>query len=500
MRLLLPLLLLFLNCYCLRAATYTYDYNRNCATAYTHFLSLQLSEGHAAITGELKANPNNLMAVYVADYEDCISLLINCDRDEYERKEALLGKRLDMVDKGSAASPWYRFCKAGLYFHRAIINVRMGDNLKAALALRRSFALQKENRELFPAFEHNNIYRGLQEAVIGSLPGNYKWMASIFGMSGSVRKGTDMLAAFVGTHNSGHPMYAEAVLYYLYVRFYLAEEKKEAWEYLNSQHFVTTGNLLHAFVKANIALDYQKADAALETLNAAAAVKDYHAYAIFDYQKGMALLTRLDTSCAFYLNRYLQKNRSDAYIKEAWQKMGFIWYIHNDMQRANACLAQAKKQGSARIDADKQAQRFAEANAWPLSKLLQVRLLTDGGYYERAKELLSNIDLGAITNPGDKAEYYYRSGKVYEELAASNPGKQYYQSALSNYTSAIKHGQGRHEQFAARAALQMGKTYERLGMRTEALVKYEECLDMPSHDFQNSIDQQAKAGVNRLKQ
>jgi tetratricopeptide (TPR) repeat protein len=174
--------------------------------------------------------------------------------------------------------------------------------------------------------------------------------------------------------------------------------------------------------------------------------------------------------------------------------MAYAWYINNNMQKANYCLAQCKTQGEARIDGDKQAARFAEKGIWPQRTLLQARLLIDGGYNDKALQVLNSINVAALTDPGDRAEYYFRMGRVYEELAES--ASRYYKMALDNYRTAINIGKERHEQFAARAALHMGKVYEKLGLAKEALAMYNECLDMPSHDFQNSIDQQAKAGIS----
>jgi tetratricopeptide (TPR) repeat protein len=147
----------------------------------------------------------------------------------------------------------------------------------------------------------------------------------------------------------------------------------------------------------------------------------------------------------------------------------------------------------------KQAARFAESHLWPPVKLLQARLLIEGGYYSNALDILQGIDKSALNNPADVAEYYFRFGRVYEELAVAEPGKQYYQHAFTQYRLSVTVGKSMHEQFAARSALQMGKMYEHLDLYTEAAGMYRECLDMPSHDFQNSIDQQAKAGINRVE-
>jgi tetratricopeptide (TPR) repeat protein len=370
--------------------------------------------------------------------------------------------------------------------------MRFGEQYNTANHFRKSFALLKENLKLFPEFEYNNTFFGLEEAVVGSLPGNYKWLASIFGMKGSVKNGTSKLNAFIGAHNSNDPFYAETVLYAIYTRFYLLPEQKEVWDLLNSKSFSMYNNLLNTYVKANLALDLRRSDEAVQTLKAASGDASFGLYPVFDYQMGCAIYNPCDTSADAYFNRYLKKNRSDLYIKDCWQRMALIWYLSGDINKATYCRSQISKNGTARIDADKQAQKFAEAGIWPNKILLRSRLLIEAGYYNKALTTLATIDNAALSNPTDKAEYYFRMARIYEETDNLSKAIEYYQ-----YT--INTGKDRHEQFAARAALQMGKMYERSNKPLLAMQRYKECLQLPSHDFQNSIDQQAKAGINRLE-
>jgi hypothetical protein len=480
-----------------RAIVYQFDYNDNCSQAYQYFLSLHLAEGHDALTNENKINPGNLMATYLADYEDCIVLLLNCDQHDYDERIAHLQERISFIDKGDENDPWYRLCKAGIYLHWAIAEIRFGEQYKALINFRRSFALLKENQRRFPRFEYNTVFSGLEEAVVGSLPGNYKWLASVFGMKGNVKNGTDKLAAFINTHNYKQPLYSETVLYYLYTRFYLLSDQRGAWDFLTGPQFPTHNNLLNAFVKANLALDYRKADAAVATLREAAATADYARYPVFDYQMGVALLDRGDTACVPYFLHYLKENKSGLYIKDCWQKMAFAWYVNGNMKKANYCLSEIKNQGNTRLDADKQASRFAENKVWPVRSLLQARLLIEGGYYDQALSILNQINEASLSI-ADKAEYNFRLGRIYEETATGSNFSANTRQALTCYRIAMSSGKGRHEQFAARAALQTAKIYEQLGMKKEATDMYQQCLDMPGHDFQNSIDQQAKAGINRV--
>lgn len=489
MRLLVITVLLFLSFHGL--AQYEYDYDTNCRKAYACFLSLQLTEGNQAIVQAIKNNPRNLMATYIADYEDCMLLLFNGDRSQLEQRRSHLDARLSLLENGDRRSPWYRFTKAGVYLHWALIYTRFGDNLKAANAFRKSFALLKENQKLYPAFSYNDVFIGLQEAVISTLPGDFKWLAAIFGMKGDLKRGMSRLELFIKKHGPADLLHRETLLYNSYLRFYLMFQQKEVWSYVNSETFNTDNNLLHLFFKANIALNYRKADVAIATLQKARLLKDYNTFPIMDYEMASACLLSLQPSSIEYYQRYLSRTKSKMFIKESWLKMAYYYYISGDMASAARCKSQIIQSGSLLVDGDKQAQRFAEAEDWPNNQLLQARLLTDGGYYNKAYQKLTSFKAEALRTEGEKVEYYFRMGRIYDEL--QDPEK-----ALVFYTRAVENGKDRKEHYAARAVLQMGFIYEEKGNKPAAISKFRECLAMKGHDFQNSIDQQAKAGLNRL--
>lgn len=472
------------------AGAYTYDWDSNCSKAYQYEMSMHFAEAWTLLAAELRANSNNLLATYIADYEDCITLVLNCDRGEYERRADHFGSRIDMLSNGDKSSPWYRLCMAGVYLHWGTVNMRFGEQLKAAIKFRKAFAMLRENEELFPTFEYDNVFNGLREAVVGSLPSSYQWLVSIFGIRGNLKNGVSELASFVNNHTNSQPFRAEAVLYYALVRFYILSQQKETWDYLNSPQFVTSGNLLNTFVKANIGLDFRKSRAVIEMLRGAESNPEFKNCPIFQYQLGIAYLP--DSTSIYYFLQFLKTNKGDLYVKDCWQKTAYAWYIDGNMPNAQYCMQQIPKAGSTRIDGDKQAEKFAENKVWPNKQLLHARLLIDGGYNKEALAILSGIDNSKLTNPADKAEFFFRMGRVYEEEGD-------YAKALANYESTIGIGKNRHDQFAARAALRMGAIYEHTGRNKEAVASYNECLDMPWHDFQNSIDNQAKAGLNRIE-
>lgn len=488
------LFLLFFLCpfSVLRCFADSYEYTDKCRRAYASYMALHPAEGSTFIRQEITADPDNLMPVFIADYEDCLLLLFNGDKTDYEQRKGHLDARLSVLERGDTKSPWHRLCKAGLYLHWALVNVRMGDNYKAALHFRKSFVLLRDNRRLFPNFDYNDIYWGLEVAALGAIPENYKWITSIFGMNGNVKQGIAYIDKFIDNHRKTDLLYEEAVVISCYLKFYLLYKQQEVWNFINSSSFPVQDNLLNMFVKSNIAVNYRKADVCLETLKKGREDAEFSNYPILEYEQASAMLLKLNLGCITHFRTFLSRYKGGLFVKETWQKIAYAYYIQGNMQDARNARQKIKSVGSTMVDADKQAQRFAGGDTWPDKILLEAHLLTDGGYYKTALERLNMKTETDFSNITDKLEYNFRLGRVYDELGNDNKALQYYQQT-------IHLGKNRPEHFAARAALQMGFIYEKAGKKQEALARYKECLAMRDHDFQSSIDHLAKAAINRMQ-
>jgi tetratricopeptide (TPR) repeat protein len=71
--------------------------------------------------------------------------------------------------------------------------------------------------------------------------------------------------------------------------------------------------------------------------------------------------------------------------------------------------------------------------------------------------------------------------------------------AIAAYLTTLKTGEHLKEYFAARAALQLGYIYEERGDRPMAISYFQKCLSLKGHEYKNSLDQRAKAGIERCK-
>lgn len=454
-------------------------------------MALNFREGNAIIAEEMKSNPDNLMAVYIANYADCLLLLFNGDKTDYNKFHYHLDTRQKLLDKGDETSPWYRLTKAALYMQWAFVYIRMGENFKAATTFRKSYILLKENKKRFPNFEYNNIFLGLEEAVTGTVPDDYRWIAGIFGLKGNVKKGVEKLQSFVRTHSDQDPFYYDAVLFLTYLRFYLMSEQEEVWKFVNSSQFPAENNLLFSFVKANIGLNYRKADDAYRVLLKMQSMKGYNSLPAMDYEMGSALAFKASPDALMHLKRFTTAYKGNLFIKDAYMKIACILYVNGNYAEAEHYRTLISKYGTTNVDADRKAQRFAEGKIWQNTTLLKTSWLIDGGHYDRALVLLGTFKESDFTTQPDIAEYNLRMGRIYDELGNDD-------LAIRYYNRAIYIGKEQKEYFAARAALQAAFIHERKGNVQSAINYYKQCMDMPVQDYKNAIKQQAKAGLNRL--
>ncbi|MBK7970390.1 MAG: hypothetical protein IPK08_16405 [Bacteroidetes bacterium] len=66
------------------------------------------------------------------------------------------------------------------------------------------------------------------------------------------------------------------------------------------------------------------------------------------------------------------------------------------------------------------------------------------------------------------------------------------------YGQTYENGSSTTYYFAANAALLSAIIYEEQKQNKEAIEWYKKCLALRNHEYQNSIDQKAEAGLNRL--
>jgi hypothetical protein len=470
-----------------------FDFNSSCRNAYKEIIQLKLESGQRLLDLEKSQHPENLVPYFLENYIDFFTLFFNEDPAEYKKRIGNREKRLDLIDEGPENSPFYLYTKAVIHFQWASVRIKFGHNWDAGWEFRRSFLQVKENLSSYPNFSPNLLYNGAMQVAAGTIPDGYKWLSSLLGIKGSIKNGMAQIEKFFNATDEWAQLFREeAIFYYCYLKFYIQNDKEGVFNFIRSQQLDVVNNHLFTYLAANLGINNQMAESAKQVIMARNTGAGYLATPIWDMELGYAKLFHLEPDADIYLARFADNFKGKFYVKDVLQKLSWHFYLKGDQEKALAYRKRILKQGSTDTEADKQAQKDGNSTTWPNPLLLQTRLLNDGGYHREALRLLHGKTLHDFALTEEKLEFAYRAARLYDDLHIDD-------EAIKFYKNAIGIGEKRKEYFAARAALQLGFIYEKRGDKATALTWFKRCISMKDHDFKNSLDQRAKAGIARCE-
>jgi hypothetical protein len=476
------------------AAEKKFDFNERCQHAYQAIMELRLNEGTRLLREERKTSPENLIPVLLDNYIDFFVLFLNEDPQEYKLHRPDYLRRLDLLDAGPKNSPYFLYCKSIIHFQWAAIQLKFGQSWDAGWAFRRAYLQASENLSLFPAFTPSQVILGAMQVASGTIPDGYRWLSNLLGVRGSVKEGLSRLTYFISRKDNLSRIFVdEAIFYYLYLKFYIENDREGVFEFINKHNLDLVNSHLFAYLACNLSINSQQAAKGIKIINGRNPAADYLQTPVWNLELGYASLQHLDPLAGEYFERFLAEFKGKFYVKDAWQKLSWHYYISGNMEKAGWARSRLLSSGTSESEADKQAQHEAESGKWPNRLLLRARLLNDGGYHREALAVLQGLSSKHFGDIGEKLEFAYRAGRIYDDLQNDS-------MALAYYAEAVRIGETRQEYYAARAALQTGFLFEKAGDCNRASAWFRRCIQMKPSEYKNSLDQRSKAGLARCEQ
>ncbi|MCC6279247.1 MAG: hypothetical protein IT262_01505 [Saprospiraceae bacterium] len=488
---LLPLLFICLLQHDLQAGKY-FDFSPTAKTAYQHALSLRLKESRVLIDQMKRNEPDNLMAVYVENYLDFVTVFANDNETEYRRLSKNMDSRLDKISRGDRQSPYYLYTQAEIRLQWAILRIRFSDFMSGASDVKQAYALLELNQKKYPDFIANKKSLGLLHAMIGNVPDDYKWVVrGLGGMSGTTDQGLNELQEVL-TYARRHEFIFEdeAVVTYAFLQLYLNNKPALAWETIKNSKLNPATNPLAAFAQATIAMRAEQNDEAVRMLQNFPSGSNYHELYQRHYMLGLAKLRRLDGDANLPLELFLKQYGGANGVKECYQKLAWFNLIQGNQQAYYHNIKMVREKGANNSEPDKAALQEANSAEIPDIRLIKARLLFDGGYYQRAYDLLKNAGADYSTNRKLSLEYTYRLGRIAHKMGKSPEAIRFYQQTLDN-------GAKESWYFACNAALQIGLVLEEKRDYSGARSAFQRCLGLRPKEYANSLHAQAKAGLSR---
>lgn len=477
-------------CFPLMAKPYV-EYSELASTAYKAAISLRLDEAQRLLKVMSTKEPENLARLHIENYIDFFYLFVKEDEKEFAQREGNKVKRLDLMDRSGLEVAQVRFIKAEILLQWALIRLKFDQKIKAGSEVFEAYKLLEANKKLYPNFEENKKSLSIIHTLAESMPG---WIRKIIGVKGSIQLGEQEITDLVrkAGNSKDYLFREEAIAINAYIWYYQANKKNQAIKLLKTSNLDHKTNPMIAFLKASLALRHGDNEECIKYLSEAPRSEEYLEFDYLDYMLGRSLLYKLDESSVKYMKRFVQQFKGKHYIKEAYQKLAWSKIVFgNDLAAYKREMANCTKFGNTLIDEDQQALREAKENATPHLILLKARLLYDGGYYGQAQNILIKNGHLFTTSGEGPLEYSYRLGRTLQALKN-------YPDAITYLGKTINLGKDSKKYFACNAALQIGFIFEENNNFAQAKKYYALCLKIKPSEYQNSLHQKAKSGLERV--
>jgi len=466
--------------------------------AYMEILRLRFDNAILIIDKEKHSNPSNVSYAYLLNYIDFLKVLISEEDQNFNTFFKSKPYREKLILAADHSSPWYLYSQAQMNLQSGIIFVKMGDYLKAVIDIKKAYQQFVENDKLFPDFKPNKAGLGLLHIIIGSIPDSFKWIPGLLKMEGNINQGLKELHSILSNNKMDESfpyLFNECLFITSFVTYNLAVNESNTLIFLN----IIKGERVESELKRNPLLIYAIAsfyahkglnDNALSLLSNRPSDLSYYNFHYLDYLTGVAKLNKLDKDARTYFLRYIANFKGKNFIKAAYQRIAWSYLLENNYLEYRKNLARIVLFGAEDMESDKEAVAEVRKNKIPHTELLKARLLFDGGYYNRATQILQSTKTEAFTLQ-EIAEYSYRQARIQHKSGNLSKAKELYHKTY------IK-GRNQPEYYAANSLLNLGNIYEQEGSLKQAVLCYKECLQLDFSEYRRSIQLKAKAGINRL--
>ena len=465
------------------------DFNETCLAAQQSIYQLKLGEALVLLKSAHTKDPENVAVDYLMVVKSMLSYVTNETSNAYVRFDSVKNAAINRISSGEKAEGYRDFLLEEIYFYSSVVNGKRGNTLAAALDVRKSYNLGMGVIENHPQFYPAKKTIGLLHSGFGSLPNNYQKLVQFFGYGSSMDNGIKMLQDFINV-KKGRPewtlMQKEAQFYVASIHLHLKNDKTTAWNLADSLTKDYASNPLSGFARVHFADKCRRNDEIIKVVQKIPTAKPYGSIPFLQFMLGKAKLNRLDNDADESLLQYLNDYDGMNYVKSCYQKLSWDALIKGDEKSYNKYLALIKTKGNTNLEEDDQAFKYAQSGIKPNVTLLKTRLLFDGGYYNKALEIIRPQQAANFNTVLLKTEYFYRKGRVYDALNNSKLAEAF-------YLEAMREGEFLPQYYASYAALYLAELHEKLGNDSKAKLYFYKAMSFSANkEYKKSIEHRAK--------
>jgi tetratricopeptide (TPR) repeat protein len=376
-----------------------------------------------------------------------------------------------------------------------VANARRQNFATAALHFHKAKGLYKDALSFDATFYDAAKGVGFIEFFSSLIPDSYKWLASVFGYEGTREEGLKKLelARRYGIYTKLESRFYLAMLNYLFYNRYREAESELlslAAQYPKSVALnYTLGSLYFKYKDIARSESYLK-----KAIDDGGSDNEFSAYALFRLAELQFRCNQFEKAKASYL-RYLSMLDLDLYHAQTYYKLGLCSERSGNREDALTYYKQAVS------NTDNPDELYARRKAKellkrPISNTEQTLLLArnhfDAGQYDSAFSALRPlVQQENVLSDDERAELYYRLGRIYDEMRKEDEAVAFYQKCYG-----IKAERERY--FAPQSRLHLGRLYARNGKSAKAKDEFEKATRYVSFDFEKELRREVKLELAKL--
>ena len=465
------------------------EFSSNMQDGINAIAELRYTDLNSILVQERKLNPENRVSDYLEAAALCIQVFFVEDEKFYNSKSERLDFLIERLEGLPESDPYRAVFLAEVSLARAGVYGKFKSNIKAAWLFYRAYNLLQDNYKKFPQFAPTLIPLGVLQTAVGSLPEDYKSIASLFGFDGNIELGLKMIRqayyySIADPKLKFHQSYFGFV--YAYVNFELATEEQVSLYTLDMN---VKGSSFFSYLEAQQLLANGQTTMALQLMENRPQGPGYLKVPFFDYYTGkIALMIRPEKAEKYLLN-FLQTTRDNENRKSTYRYLAWYHLLKGESAAAKDYRQKILLEPSTLTGSDKQA--LEEAKRGFNIFLIKARLDFDAGRYTK---IIKDLDPKKVSSIGDEdwvyQEFYYRRARAFQELGFKD-------KALENFLKASSWPEP--ETYSlGNSLLQIAMLYEENGNPKESRRYFLKALSLKSYAFHEGVHQKARAGLERL--
>lgn len=471
-----------------------FSFTPRCIEAHELCYALNLDSAQILLENEIRDQSDNLAPKLILHLAHTLRALITEEASDIERMESFSNLvRRDFLQL-NANDPYKRFALSEMALHSALINAKENKQIASAHQLRVCLKLLRQNENLFPSFTLNKKTLGLLNCYLSTIPDNFKWAVELLGFEGNLDKGLEQLKSVTNLADpkvcSFYPMEASMLLSFSLA--HVAKEADKAWAEALSLRSSYPKALLPLFIYSNVGMKFGKNDQVIEALKDRPNSPYLLPFHLLEHMLGTAKLRALDTTAIVHLKMFEDQFHGVNYIKSNYEKMSWYCLIFNKQEEYTKYRMKISSSGNLSNEED-QAAQSSTSKQTPNLILLKTRLLYDGGYYSKARELILPFKAKDFQTDQLKAEYAYRKARIYEALGQMK-------LAILFYELCTKLAIDSPEYYGAYACLYLGDHYLKNGDLSNAKRYYSKARTFKNNkEYTAFIEYRSKQGINACR-